>query len=99
MGKSLSHRSIYFFPHFPSRVHPSYRTITTSVRCVLYVRVQKSRNNEAIVLHLEKIQTATHHEVTHRSSFVSSIGGDDDVDWLNNTLESLVKVFRFKLQL
>lgn len=31
--------------------------------------------------------------------FIFSISGDDDIDWLNNTLESLVKVFSFKLQL
>lgn len=45
------------------------------------------------------IQTATHHEVTHGSIFSLSIGGDDDVDGLHNTLEGLVQVFRLELQL
>lgn len=43
--------------------------------------------------------TATYHEVSHGSILIFSISGDDDIDSLNNTLESLVKVFRVKLQL
>jgi len=51
-------------------------------------------------LALKRIRlTETHHDVAHRSMLIFSISGDDDVDGLYNTLESLVKVFRLKLQL
>lgn len=93
-----SSRAAFSFPHSPSRVHP--KLPYHDYFCMACPGcAQKSRHNEASMLHLHKIQTATHHEVTHRSIFIFSIGGDDDIDGLDNTLESLEKVFRFKLQL
>lgn len=41
----------------------------------------------------------SHHDVTHGSTLVLSVGGDDDVDVLHDTLEGLVQLLRLQLQL